>query len=150
MGSPDVGETLSPWVKEFEQLTRVRVHLTPVDWSWNTIFKYGVYGHGPDVSEVGSSWVTSLAAMNALRPFTMGEVRSLGGAESFLAGSWKSCLTADDFNVWGVPWTSQVLVLYYRKDLLEQFGIARTEESSVPFRHACGPGETLEPFAGRG
>ncbi len=128
MGSPEVGETLSPWVKEFEQLTRIRVHLIPVDWDWDTIFKYGVYGHGPDVSEVGSSWVASLAAMNALRPFNVGEVRFLGGAESFLAGSWKTCLTAEDFNVWGLPFTSQVLVLYYRKDLLEQFGIAHTEE----------------------
>jgi multiple sugar transport system substrate-binding protein len=128
MGPPDVGEILSPWVNEFEQLTRIRVHLIPVDWNWNTIFKYGVYGHGPDLSEVGSSWVTSLAAMDALRPITVGEIRFLGGAESFLAGSWKSCLTADDFNIWGLPWTSQVLVLYYRKDLLEQFGIARTEE----------------------
>jgi multiple sugar transport system substrate-binding protein len=128
MGPSDVGEILSTWAREFEQLTRIHVHLVPVDWNWNTIFKYGVYGHGPDVSEVGSSWVASLAAMNALRPFTVGEVRFLGGAETFLAESWKSCLTADDFNVWGLPWTSQVLVLYYRKDLLEQFGIARTEE----------------------
>ncbi len=128
MGSPGVGEALSPWVQEFERLTHIRVRLTPVPWDWNTISKYGVYGQGPDVTEVGSSWVASLAAMNALRPITVGEIRFLGGAESFLPGAWKSCQTADDHRIWGLPWTSQVLVLYYRRDLLAQFGIARTEE----------------------
>ncbi len=128
MCSAAVLEDFRPWADEFEQQTHIRVHLIPINWSRSTIFDYGIYGHGPDVSEVGTSWVSSLAAIHALRPFTPDEVRSVGGAEAFLSAAWKSCLTAEASHIWSLPWVCNSMVLYYRKDYLEQFGIAHTEE----------------------
>lgn len=133
MCSATILEKFRSWADEFEQETRIRVHLIPINWSRTAIFDYGIYGHGPDVSEVGTSWVSSLAAINALRPFTPDEVHSVGGPEAFLSGAWKSCLTPEASHVWSLPWVCNSMVLYYRRDYLEQFGIARTEEE---FRNA--------------
>jgi hypothetical protein len=77
---------------EFEARYRVRVHLTQLSWedAWAQVVKYALYGDAPAVSEIGSTWVASLAAMNALRPFTAHELLAFGGEPAFLRTAWHS------------------------------------------------------------
>jgi multiple sugar transport system substrate-binding protein len=118
-------EKLLPLLKAFEQQYNIRVNLVGIPWpkGWEEIAKFGIYGHGPDVSEVGSTWVGSLAAMQALRPLTRQEVRALGGAEAFFKNIWEIGYLPGDPEPWAVPWLSDVIVLQYWKDALEKAGI---------------------------
>src|SRR3972149_5945361 len=95
---------LLPILEAFEKQYRIHVNLTGITWvkGWAEIAKFGVFGHGPDVSSIGTSWIGSLAPMQALRPFTPQEVRALGGAEAFFESSWQTGLLPNDPTPWAI------------------------------------------------
>lgn len=101
----------------------VRITVLPLADQWSRIVQMALYKEGPDVSSVGSTWISDLVRMNAIRPFQAEEVSVLGGEESFLPASWRSAnLTASDGTqtVWGAPWFVDTRIICYRRDLLEQ------------------------------
>lgn len=110
---------------EFEARHRVRVHLTQLSWeeAWTQVVKYALYRDAPAVSEVGSTWVASLAAMNALRPFTPQEVVLLGGEPAFLPAAWSSGQVGADPTLWAMPWLAETRAIFYRRDWLEAAGV---------------------------
>ncbi len=117
---------LLPLLQAFEQEQHIHVNLTGINWDhgWEEITRYGIYGHGPDLSSIGTSWIGSLAAMNALRPFSPQEVSTLGGAEAFFEASWHSSFLVNDPTVWAIPWLADAHVFYYYKEAFKKAGIA--------------------------
>src|SRR5687767_6905161 len=89
---------LIPLLKAFEQQHHIHVNVSGLSWDrgWEGIAKYGIYRHGPDVSSIGTSWIGSLAGMDALRPFSSQEVLSMGGADAFFEASWQSGFLVND------------------------------------------------------
>lgn len=124
-GSPGDSDNLLPLLDAFEKQYHIHVNLTGITWNqgWAEIVKFGIYGHGPDVSSIGTTWVGSLASMQALRPFTPGQIRALGGAESFFESSWRTGFLPDDPTPWAIPWLGDAFVFYYWKESLEKAGI---------------------------
>jgi multiple sugar transport system substrate-binding protein len=122
-------QNLRPLLDAFEKQHHIHVDLTPIHWDngWTEIAKFGIYGHGPDVSSIGTTWIGSLAAMQALRPFTPQEVRALGGADAFFESIWKSGFTPDEPDPWAIPWLGDVLDFYYWKDHFKKAGIRDIE-----------------------
>jgi multiple sugar transport system substrate-binding protein len=120
---------LLPLLKAFEEQYNIHVKLTGMSWykGWTDIAKIGIFGHGPDVSCIGQSWIGSLAAMHALRPFTPQQVRALGGADAFFESNWRSGFLPNDPTPWAIPWLGDAVVIYYWKDKLEKAGIKDTE-----------------------
>lgn len=117
--------SLQPLLKVFEDRHHIHVNLTVIPWSngWPEISKFGIYGNGPDVSEIGTTWIGSLAAMQTLKAFTPQEVRAVGEAEAFFKTNWSSGLFAGINQPFAIPWLGDVLVLYYWKEALEKAGI---------------------------
>lgn len=149
VSSQDAGNALRVVLDEYEKQTRVKVNLTIFTWDigWSDIVKIALYGHGPDVSELGSTWIGSIAAMNALRPFNSGEIRSLGGADAFLQAIWATGMVGNDPQVWAIPWLTDTRALYYRKDWLQRSGIANEKEA---FRSASVLAQTLDGLRSTG
>ena len=112
-------------LEEFQEQHQIQVRIRGLTWdeAWPELFTYTMVGKGPDVSQVGSTWVSNLVAMNALRPFTPGEVASMGGADAFIKPDWQSAVVQEDTNVWAIPWYSYLYVLCYRRDLLARAGV---------------------------
>lgn len=112
-------------VEEFQATHRVHVHFRVMDWdtAWPELVTMALHGTGPDVSVVGSTWGSTLASMNALRPFTPREVAALGGATAFLPALWQSATPVNELDVWTVPWTAYTYLIAYRRDLLHQAGL---------------------------
>ncbi len=110
---------IQPFLEQFEAEHNIRVHLRLLSWdeAWNTLVKSSIYQEGPDVSEIGSTWVGDLVGMNALRAFSAKEVESLGGSSAYLPMTWQAG------REWAVPWVVGVRLLYYRRDLLKKGGI---------------------------
>ena len=148
-GGPGESNYLLPLLEAFEKQYHIHVNLTGITWTmgWAEIAKFGIYGHGPDISAIGASWIGSLAAMQTLRPFTPQEVSTLGGADTFFESNWRTGLMPNDSTPWAVPWHGDALVIYYWKDALEKIGIPNLDTALSKDTTLV---ETLEKLQKRG
>jgi multiple sugar transport system substrate-binding protein len=135
---------------EFERKQRLRVRLTvlPFEGAWPAMVRMALYEDGPDVSAVGTSWVGDFVRMNALRPFTEAEVRTLGSAESFLKASWQSAVLPDErgLTLWAAPWLADARIVCHRRDLFEQAGV----DAATAFQSPAQVENTLRRLRDRG
>jgi len=124
-GEVDPEEGLRKVLARFERTHRLHVRITVTPWTrgWEQLVKVALYSHGPDVSEIGSSWVSSLVGMNALQPFTRGDLEHIGGASAFLPQAWQSGALAGGGRVWAIPWLVGTRIIFYRRDLLREAGV---------------------------
>ncbi len=97
----------------------IRITGMPWETAWSDLVNIGLYRTGADVSEVGSTWISSLVAMNALRPFTSFEINRMGGEGAFLPSAWRSTSIVGGEKVWAIPWLSDARTIYYWRDMLE-------------------------------
>jgi multiple sugar transport system substrate-binding protein len=125
--SPTTERDLRPFLAKFEAQHRVKVKVRVFSWEtgWTELVKFALYGHGPDVSEIGSTWVSTLAATDTLQRFGVRETAAVGGRDSFLHPSWQSCFMAGRSDMWAIPWLSNVRLVFYRRDRLHHAGIAQ-------------------------
>lgn len=123
--SPQTEDALRRLMADFEAKTNIRVRLWLLDWvtALSELNRVAMYQQGPDVSEVGTTWIADQVAMDALRPFTPAEMHSLGGREAFVPVSWQAVSLAYDNTPWAIPWLAETYGIHYRKDLLRKAGI---------------------------
>lgn len=135
-------------LEEFEAQHGARVQIRSLDWetSWSELLKFTFDGRGPAVSEIGDTWVVSLATMNALRPFTERDVAAVGGRAAFLPAAWQSTLLPGDPTVWTMPWLAETRAIFYRRDLLQAAGV----EETTAFATQAKLEETLERLQASG
>ena len=118
-------EIISGLMRDFERKYNIKIQPQILSWNdaWQQILDFSLRGEAPDVSHIGSSWSSSLSAMNALRAFTPEEINELGGSEAFFQTAWRSAYTSDDPSVWAIPWSTFTYVLIYRRDLIAKAGV---------------------------
>jgi multiple sugar transport system substrate-binding protein len=125
----------------FQSRFGVHVHVQRFDWGnvWDDLLRIALYGQGPDVSEIGNTWLGSLTGMNALRPLMSRDVKSLGNQASFLPAVWQGITTLGDNQSWAIPFLTDARVIYYRRDWLERADI----EEATAFESSESLTETL-------
>jgi hypothetical protein len=103
---PTTIDDLGPLLSEFEAQNRARIQLRVLDWdtAWGELIKVALYQHGPDVSEIGSTWLGSFVGMHALRPFADDEILTMGGSSAFLPSSWQSGMMRSPMTKGAVSW----------------------------------------------
>jgi multiple sugar transport system substrate-binding protein len=119
-------------LQKFEQQYEVRVRLDEIPLSvlrWPKLVEAALYHSGPDVSEAGSSWIGDLVRMDALRPFTDQEIKDVETGRHFVNGAWQSARMEEQgiSTYYSIPFTADVRVIFYRKDLLEKAGLDETK-----------------------
>lgn len=127
--------TLQQVLKDFEKRTHIAVWLHEIDTkvAREEISHFADHVKGPDVSQVGSTWLHGIVDMNALRPFKTHEVEQIGNPADFIEASWKSTFLSGQPNVqWAIPWLADVRMIYYRRDLLEKAGIDEKGAFATP------------------
>jgi multiple sugar transport system substrate-binding protein len=109
----------------FEREKEIQLSLRRVGWerAWQALLMDAVEGKGPHVSQIGSTWVATMAMLDALRTFNTDDISAIGGAPCFLPSAWESVKFANRAEVWAIPWSVYTFVLYYRRDILENAGI---------------------------
>jgi multiple sugar transport system substrate-binding protein len=145
---PDAAAVLRPYLDRFGTENRVHVEANVFEWeaAWPELVKIALYGHGANVSEMGSNWVGSLIAMNVLVPFSARELNNLGGASAFLPSVWQPVLEAGQGSIWAIPWLAYTRLIYYRRDLLDKAGIDERSAFESPKQLA----QTLERLSESG
>jgi multiple sugar transport system substrate-binding protein len=105
----------------------VKVKPLYMDWSdsWNRLVQFALNSKGPDVSEVGTTWLGGLHSMDVLRPLTTGEVALFGGEQLFPPAIWRACQVHQTSNhlMLAIPWTLDLRVVLYRRDWLQKAGV---------------------------
>ena len=118
----------------FKKMTGIEVKLTRLSWSdaWQHLINISTHGQGADISHVGSTWVSSLVSMNALRAIPSYVITKIGGEESFVHSTWQSAKMEDDRNAWAIPLSAYTYAGAYRRDLLEQAGLDGATAFATP------------------
>jgi multiple sugar transport system substrate-binding protein len=131
---------------EAEQHMHVRLRLLDWDSAWSDLIKVALYGDGPDISEIGSTWLGDLVAMNAIRAFDDAEISALGKASAFLPSAWQSVRLIGQPEVWAIPWVAGARLLFFRRNLLQGAGV----DEQTAFRGAEEFDQTLNRLQARG
>ena len=127
-------DTVARLMEDFKRETRIEVHLKRMEWgnAWPQLIGIATQGQGVDISHVGSTWVSSLMTMNALRPIPSHIVNKLGGEQAFVHSTWTNVVAEDDRHAYGIPLSSYVYIVAYRKDLLQQAGLNEATAFATP------------------
>jgi multiple sugar transport system substrate-binding protein len=139
--------TLQKVLDDFGRRNNLHIELRQLDWdnAWHELMLWSLYGQGPDISHIGSTWVSSLMGMNSLRLFEPEEIRQVGGEYAFLPSCWQSGVWPDKTKVWSLPWQGYTFLLAYRRDLLKKAGI----DEKTAFQGIQGLSETIAKLNGK-
>ena len=120
---------------EFQKQTGIEVRLTRMEWpnAWQQLINISTQGQGADISHVGSTWVSSLVSMNALRPIPSHILTKIGSEDSFIHSTWESAKMEEDRNAWALPLSAYTYAIAYRRDLLAQAGLDGAVAFATPF-----------------
>jgi multiple sugar transport system substrate-binding protein len=121
-------------LQTFQKQTGIQVKLTRMEWTdaWQDLIGISTQGQGPDISHVGSSWVSSLVSMNSLRPIPPHIITKIGGEESFVHSVWESVRVEEDRHSWAIPLSAYTYAIAYRRDLLEKAGLDGATAFATP------------------
>lgn len=117
----DFMQVVQPFLDENPNIT---VTPTILDWgsAWTKLTTAATSGEGPDVSQIGSTWVAALGAMGAFDDLSP-VYDQFGGTEAYLDASLPTTQIAGQSERYGVPWFVDTRALYYRKDICEAAGV---------------------------
>ncbi len=121
----DSPAAMRPLLNQFEAEHGVRVRLRLLAWdtAWSDLVKVALYSDGPDVSEIGSTWLGDLVAMNALRPCDEAEIAALGRPGAFLPAAWQGSRLAGQTQTLAIPWLAGARLVFWRRPLFAAAGL---------------------------
>ncbi|MEP7133771.1 MAG: extracellular solute-binding protein [Chloroflexota bacterium] len=127
-------QTIERLMSDFKRETGVDVNLKRMEWgnAWQQLIGIATQGHGADISHVGSTWVSSLMTMNAVRPLPNHLISKIGSEQAFVHSTWTNVTSEEDRNVYGIPLSSYVYIVAYRKDLLAKAGLNPNSAFATP------------------
>lgn len=115
---------------QFRKETGIAAKVVVLDWgeAWSRITGALEQGQGPDVVQLGTTWVSYMASKGYLAPLDkhLAEIRS----ERFVETSWKTTQVDGNPSVYAVPWFMDVRVLMGNKRLLDSMGIKPSQVAS--------------------
>lgn len=122
--SPQPVPDLEKVLAKFTQDTGVNVKVEAVGWgdALAKLTAAATSGQGPDVTQLGTTWVAQYAAMGALADVTE-KVADVGGEAAFPPPSWNTTKIKGKDNVYSIPWFTDVRAIFYRKDVLAKAGL---------------------------
>ncbi len=120
--TPETTNFVKQMTTEFKARTGINVKWEVVSWddAWNRLTIAVTSGNGPDVSEVGATWVGYFLATGAILNLTP-YMDQIGGAKKFLPGAWVSA--GINGNTIAPPWDADTRGMIYRKDIFDKLGL---------------------------
>jgi multiple sugar transport system substrate-binding protein len=125
-GGPIQDQAVLKEAQEFHA-SHPNVTVNPVRVEWDDaltrISTASTSGEGPDVTQLGTTWVGGFSSLGALRPYTTAEIAAVGGQPAFAEAAWSSSHQAGAKDIAAIPWLVDIRSLFYRTDVLAKVGI---------------------------
>ena len=127
-------ETIEHLMTSFKRETGIDVRLRRMDWgdAWGQLIGIATQGQGADVSHVGSTWVSSLMTMNAVSAIPRNLIAKVGSDQAFVHSAWSNVTAEEDRQTYGIPLSTYVYIVAYRKDLLARAGLNGSTAFATP------------------
>jgi multiple sugar transport system substrate-binding protein len=118
----DIPDLIQPWLAQHRDVT---VKVTVLDWEsgWNKITAAAASRRGPDLLELGSTWMPAIAAMGGLEPLNAAQLAQVDNGAPYFAELWKTTQVFGQKGVYGLPWYADVRAAFYRTDVFRQAGV---------------------------
>jgi multiple sugar transport system substrate-binding protein len=118
----DMRELLRPFLAAHPS---VRVNVTVLNWesAWAKITAAAASGQGPDVLELGTTWVPAISSMGALEPLSAQQIAEAGGSAAFFPVMWGTTQRHGDNTSYAIPWYADARAAFYRTDVFNKAGI---------------------------
>jgi multiple sugar transport system substrate-binding protein len=109
------------------------VNLLRFSWEniWRELVNMAIYRRGPDIAEIGSTWLESLVAMQSLNLFSASDINQIGGKEIFFPAAWQNVAMSNQKEIWGMPFRADARVIFYWKDMFENASVDASEAFST-------------------
>jgi multiple sugar transport system substrate-binding protein len=122
---PTVLEDPAFLLDDFKRQYNISVNLDrlPFEEAWPKLVNVALHGGGPNLSQIGSIWTSTLMLMNVLRQFSAAEIEAMGGVDAFFAPTWRNSILSEKLTAWGIPLSAYIYYIVYRRDLLDQAGV---------------------------
>lgn len=100
----------------------VNIIVTVIDWgsAWSKVTTAATSGTGPDICQLGTTWVGAVTSMGALMDLT-DLVKNDLGIDKFVPNVLPTGGIAGSFT--SVPWIIDARALFYRKDIFDKLGL---------------------------
>jgi multiple sugar transport system substrate-binding protein len=125
-GGPIQDEAVVKETQEFHT-SHPNITVNPVRIPWDDaltkLSTASTSGEGPDVTQLGTTWVGGFSTLGALRPYTAAEIAAVGGQDAFAAASWSSSHLLGSSEITAMPWLVDIRALFYRTDVLAKAGL---------------------------
>ncbi len=117
------GKLLDEFITDFEQESGYEVNVQAIPWgeAHKKLLTAVASKEGPDVIQLGTSWMTEFADAGALVDIS-DKVNSYENlqADNFFASSYDTNIFED--GLYGIPFFADTRLLYYRTDILNEVG----------------------------
>ncbi len=117
------GKLLDDFIVDFEKESGYEVNVQAIPWgeAHNKLLTAVASKEGPDVIQLGTSWMTEFADAGALIDISdrVSGYENLS-EENFFASSYDT--NRFDTGLYGIPFFADTRILYYRTDILESVG----------------------------
>ena len=125
-----MGDAKALDLNEFKAKLHVMVQHKIISWesALSELMNVALRSQGPDVSQIGATWLGSLTGMAALRMFREFEVDLFGGKQAFISPAWEGSTLLGVDDIYAIPWITDVHLIAFRRDLLEN---ARIDEETA-------------------
>jgi len=119
------GEVISTLLPEFEKAhpeIRVEMQQIPNTAAHEKLLTAFAADTLPDICQLGNTWISEFAALNALTPLEPYVQRSAEvKQDDYFPGIWETNVI--EGKLVGIPWYVDTRLLYYRKDILRDAGV---------------------------
>ncbi|MFA5927777.1 MAG: sugar ABC transporter substrate-binding protein [Candidatus Margulisiibacteriota bacterium] len=117
----DLTAVLEPFTKANPN---IQVEIVSLDWgsAWQKITAAATSGTGPDIVQLGSTWVGMVSSMEALSDLK-DNVNKVGGKDIFVPLAWETSGLVSSNKVTAVPWIVDARAMFYRTDVFKKLGL---------------------------
>ncbi len=116
-------------LKKFtEKHPTINVEVVSLDWgsAWQKITTAATSSDTPDICQLGSTWVGSIASMGAMLDLKE-RIAASGGKDVFVASAWSTSGLAGSAEVIAIPWIVDTRAMFYRTDVFRKLGLTAND-----------------------
>ena len=116
---------------DFRKETGLDAKVVVLDWgeAWSRISSALESGNGPDVLQLGTTWVSHFASEGYLAPLNSHSAAI--NPDRFMPTSWKTTQVDGDSTFYAVPWFMDIRVLMANRRWVEAQGIKASDVASI-------------------